>query len=364
MGETGEGSPDSTTSMRIESSSTALRTCSTTPATVSPTMIRMLSPTLAVEAITLRAGDPLRVVAATVVRVMAAASGPARSSARVTTGASRSARPSSGVSTGRSRAGTWGARRRTSSRVGAGADAGNGDFSIRRIARAMRAVGPFLAGVEAWPPRPSATSSSEVVPFSVTPMTPRGAATPGKAPPAMAPPSSSTSHGVTPRSRRMPTASTAAVPLTSSSQPKDSQTSCAGVCPASSSDSTASQIPATHPLSSRVPRPQIAGPTGESCTSPPKGSCCHGACASTGTTSRWAMSTAGRSSLVPAQRNSRPWVPTRVRSSRSCSSGKWRASSASRRSKASRSTRAGSRSETVGMRTRACRAPTTRAVMG
>ena len=66
------------------------------------------------------------------------------------------------------------------------------------------------------------------MPFSVTPMTPSGALTPGNAPPAIAPPSSSTSHGVTPRSRRMPTASIAAVPLTSSSQPKDSQTSWAG----------------------------------------------------------------------------------------------------------------------------------------
>ena len=197
IGETGDGSPDSTTSMRIESSSTAFRTCSTTPATVSPTITRMLSPAFAVDAITLRAGDPLRVVAATVVRVMAAASGPAASSARVTTGASRSARPSSG----RSGSGTCGARRRISSSVGAGADAGNGAFSSRRMARAMRAVGPFLAGVEACPPRPSATSSSEVVPFSVTPMTPSGAFTPGNAPPAIAPPSSSTSHGVTPRSR-------------------------------------------------------------------------------------------------------------------------------------------------------------------
>ena len=39
------------------------------------------------------------------------------------------------------------------------------------MARASRAVGPICAGVEAWPPRPSTVSSSEVVPFSVTPMT-------------------------------------------------------------------------------------------------------------------------------------------------------------------------------------------------
>jgi hypothetical protein len=364
IGEIGDGSPDSTTSMRIDSSSTAFLMCSTTPATVSPTITRTLSPAFAVEAITLRAGDPLRVVVATVVRVIAAASGPAASSARVTTGASRSARPSNGFRTGRSGSGTCGARRRISSRVGAGAEAGKGAFSTRRIARARRAVGPLRAGVEACPPRPSATSSSDVVPFSVTPTTPNGAFTPGKAPPAIAPPSSSTSQGVTPRSRSTSTASSAAVPLTSSSHPNDSHTSWAGTCPASSSDSTASQIAATHPLSSSVPRPQIAGPTSESWTSPPKGSCRHGASASTGTTSRWAISTTGRDALAPAQWNSRPCEPTRVRSRRSCSSGNCVASSANSRSKASVSTRAGSRSETVGMRTRACRAATTRSVMG
>ena len=39
------------------------------------------------------------------------------------------------------------------------------------------------------------------MPFSVTPMTPRGGFTPGNAPLAIAPPSSTTSHGVMPRSR-------------------------------------------------------------------------------------------------------------------------------------------------------------------
>ena len=137
-GETGLGSPDSTTRISTRLSRTVLRTCSTTPATVSPTMTRMLSPALAVEAITLSAGEPDRVVAATVVRVIAAASGPAATSARVSTGLRRSALAISGLSA----AGACGARRRISSIVGAGVWAGKGERSSRMIARAIRAVGP------------------------------------------------------------------------------------------------------------------------------------------------------------------------------------------------------------------------------
>ena len=48
---------------------------------------------------------------------------------------------------------------------------GTACFSSRRMARASRAVGPIFAGVDACPPRPSTVSSSEVAPFSVTPMT-------------------------------------------------------------------------------------------------------------------------------------------------------------------------------------------------
>ena len=54
---------------------------------------------------------------------------------------------------------------------------------------------------------------------------------PGNASPAIAPPSSITNHGRTPRRVSSATASSADVPLTSSSQPKLSQTSCAGVKP-------------------------------------------------------------------------------------------------------------------------------------
>ena len=130
---------------------------------------------------------------------------------------------------------------------------------------------------------------------------------------------------------------TAAVPETSSLQPKESQTSWAGVKSCSRRVSTASQIATSSPLSSRVPRPQIA----PSWISAPNGGCCQGAPSSTGTTSRWAISTTGRSALAPAQWKSRPWVSIRVRSSRSCSTGNCRSSSARNSSKAAASTRPG-----------------------
>ena len=114
------------------------------------------------------------------------------------------------------------------------------------------------AGVEACPPRPSTRSTTLVVPFSVTPIAPTGGLMPGNASPAIAPPSSITNHGSTPRRVSSATASGADVPLTSSSEPKLSQTSWAGVKPSSSRRSTASEMATRQPLSSRVPRPQTA----------------------------------------------------------------------------------------------------------
>ncbi len=248
---------------------------------------------------------------------------------------------------------------RIRSTVVSGSRAAIGDRSTFTIACARRAVGPLRAGVEAWPPRPSTRSSTLVVPFSATPMAATGRFTPGNASYATAPPSSSTSHGRTLRRTSSSTAAGAVGPETSSSQPKDSQTSCAGRWPSSSSSSTASQIAATQPLSSRVPRPQTAPST----MSAEKGGCCQGADSSTGTTSRCAIRTTGFLLLAPGQWNSRPWLPTRVSSSRSCSSGNCVRSSASNRSKASVSTRDQSRSETVGMRTSACSFATARSVM-
>ena len=302
---------------------------------------------------TLRAGEPDRVVTATVVRVIAAVSGPAASRARVTTGRMRAALAMSG----RTASGACGAIRRNSSIVASGVLAGSGERSSRRIALARRAVGPIRAGVAAWPPRPSTRSSREVVPFSVTPMAPIGAATPGNAWCATAPPSSRTNHGRTPRRTSSATAFPAAPPETSSSQPKESQTSWAGVNSRSSRVSTASQIATRLPLSSRVPRPQIAPST----IVASNGGCCQGASPSAGTTSRCAIRTTGRSSRRPGQRNSRPWLPTRVSSRAACSRGNWCASSTRKRSNTSTSTSEGSRCETVGIRTSACSFATARA---
>ena len=93
------------------------------------------------------------------------------------------------------------------------------------------------------------------------------------------------------------TASGAAVPQTSSSQPNESHTSWAGV---KSGLEQGARRPRrcrpAQPLSSRVPRPQIARRR----SSAPNGGCCHGASSSTGTTSRCAISTTGRSALAPA----------------------------------------------------------------
>ena len=99
------------------------------PATVSPSMIRRLTPAVALLAITLSAGEPDRVVTAIVVRVIAAVSGPAATRARVSTGVSRSARRRAA----RSGRGAWGAIRRSRASVGSGVLAGKGERSSRRM---------------------------------------------------------------------------------------------------------------------------------------------------------------------------------------------------------------------------------------
>ena len=218
-------------------------------------------------------------------------------------------------------------------------------------------------GVEACPPRPSATSSTLVVPFSVTPMTPerrldaRERLVRDRAALVEHEPRRDAASRAAPRPPAI-----AAVPLTSSSQPKDSHTSWAGVTPSSSSSSTASQIATTQPLSSRVPRPQIAAPVGESAISAPNGGCCHGALSSIGTTSRWAISTTGRSALRPATGRAGRGCRRASARARRGAVGTASASSSRSRSKAAVSTSAGSRSDTVGMRTRAWSLATTRSV--
>ena len=134
-------------------------------------------PARAVEAITLRAGEPDSVVVANVVRVIAADSGPAATSALVSTGRSRSALAISGLRRQRGVRGE--APEQLDGRVGDATPA-SGARSTRRMARASRAVGPNLAGVEACPPRPSTRSTTLVVPFSVTPIAPTGGLMPGE----------------------------------------------------------------------------------------------------------------------------------------------------------------------------------------
>ncbi|WP_289232080.1 hypothetical protein [Barrientosiimonas endolithica] len=58
-------------------------------------------------------------------------------------------------------------------------------------------------------------------PFSATPIIAAGRCSPGNTPSTTAPPSSITSHGRTPRAASASTAASAAVPKTSSSQPKE-----------------------------------------------------------------------------------------------------------------------------------------------
>src|SRR3954463_9404657 len=110
-------------------------------------MMRMFTPAVAVRAITLSAGLPESVVTANVVRAIAALSGPIAVRMRATVGPSRPAFAMS-VRMGR---GACGASRLNSSTVGAGTLDGMGERSSRVIARASRAVGPILAGVDAWP---------------------------------------------------------------------------------------------------------------------------------------------------------------------------------------------------------------------
>ena len=144
--------------------------------TVSPTMIRTLTPASAVEAITFSAGEPDRVVTATVVRVIAADSAPAATSARVSTGAQPG-----GV--GHQRAQRRGhVRRDPPHQLDASAP---GRWPATGACPGAGSRGPagrsavHSTGVDACPPRPSTTRRREVTPFSVTPITAIGGSTPG-----------------------------------------------------------------------------------------------------------------------------------------------------------------------------------------
>ena len=143
-GESGLGSLASITSISTLSSPITLRTWSSTARTVSPTMIRMLTPAVAVWAITLSAGLPgQRGDRERRPGHRRASPGPGAVSARGRA-PGRAGRRSPSAAAAAS--GACGASRRNSSTVGAGTLAGIGERSSRVIARASRAVGPSLAG--------------------------------------------------------------------------------------------------------------------------------------------------------------------------------------------------------------------------
>ena len=231
-------------------------------------MMRRLTPAVALEAITLSAGEPDSVVTAIVVRVIAAGSAPAASRARVSTGCSRRRWPSAGAAARgvrcdplqhleRRRRGAGGERPLLQPYDGAGDPRGRADPRRRRGVAAAALGAQLERGGALLGDADDAERRLDA----------------GNASCAIAPPSSSTNHGRDAAARSSSTAAGAAGPETSSSQPKESQTSWAGAKPCSSSRSTASQIPTSEPLSSRVPRPQIA----PSSISAPNGGCCQGA---------------------------------------------------------------------------------------
>ena len=170
-------------------------------------------------------------------------------------------------------------------------------------------------------------------------MTPTGASTPGNAWCATAPPSSSTNQGRTPRRCELGDRLAARpAPKTSSSQPKESQTSWAG-----------REARLEQPLDGLADR-RPGSPCRRGCRGPrwppstmsaAKGGCCQGA------PRRRARRRGGPSARpaarrpAPRQWKSSPWVWIRVSSRCSCSSGNWRSSSATNASKASVSTQRG-----------------------
>ena len=289
-----------------------------TPATVSPTMTRMLTPARGgrgdhVE----RRASRDSVVTATVVRVIAADSGPAASSARVSSGREPVGVGRAAAAAAAARAGRAGASAR---RVGAGA-AGRERALLEPQDRPGEPGGRAVPGRRRRVPAAALDAQLE-----------RGGALLGDADDAEraarrrgTPRARSrrprrgrtTARRRGARARRRPPAR--AAPQTSSSQPKESQTSWAGVKPCLEQplDGLADRRPA-QPLSSRVPRPQIA----PSAISAPNGGCCQGASLVDGydVEVRHQHDRPRRRSR-PAQRKSRPWVPTRVSSRRSCSSG-------------------------------------------
>ena len=250
----------------------------------------------------------------------------------MSSGRSRSAFASSG----RSARGACGAIRRSSSTVGSGTLAAIWWRSSRVIARASRAVGPLRAGVEACPPRPSTAQleRGDALLGDADDADRRGDAGErlGRDRAALV------DHEPGPRRRGVrssSTASGAAVPETSSLQPKDSQTSWAG-----------REVLLQQGLDGLADRDQRALVV-EGAAAPDRAVVDLGAERRVlpgrvrrrpGRRRGGPSARPGARRCAPAQWKSSPWVSTRVSSSRSCSSGNWRASSATNASNAAVST--------------------------
>ena len=313
---------------------------------------------MARDAITFSAGDPESVVTASVVRVIAADSGPASDQRAGERGGQPGRVAHQRPQRVPGRAGPAGASASGWAAAGSG---GTGARSRRVIARAIRAVGPSFCGVEAWPPRPSTESSSDVTPFSVTPMTATGTPMPGNAP---------VRHGAAlvedepgpdaapgqlldrePRGRagdllvaaeREPDVlgrleAVGEQPLHGLADADQAALVVEGAAtPDLAVDDLGAEGGALPRRASRRPAPRRGAPSARP------------ACVA----------------ARPRQWKSRAWVWIRVSSRRSCTSGNWRASSSRKASKTAVSVRAGSRCETVGIRTSAWSLATAASGMG
>lgn len=105
--------------------------------------------------------------------------------------------------------------------IAAGTRAVNVVGVSRETARETRPTAVSGGGVEAWPPWLRAVSRTVATPFSPTPTIAARPRTNGSGASVTAPPSSSTSHGVSPRSRNTTTIACAAAPKVSSLPPNE-----------------------------------------------------------------------------------------------------------------------------------------------
>ncbi len=300
-------------------------------------MIRMLTPARAVLAITLSAGDPESVVIANVVRVVAAVSGPAA----IRIAGEQRAQPV-GVRQQRAQP-RRGVRRHPPEQLdGRVGHAGRHLVLVEAGDRPGQPDGRAVAGGRRGVPAAAVDAQLERGDALLGHADRRRSARPrrGTPRPRSRRPRRSTNQGVTPRRSSSSTASDRrrAGDLLVAAEGQPDVLGRREVLLQQGLDRLADRDQLTLVVEgARGPRSRRRGSrrrTAGAATARPS---------STGTTSRCAISTTGRSALAPAQWNSRPWVSIRVSSSRACSSGNCRSSSARKASNAAVSIRAGSR---------------------